>query len=41
MLILGKKQPKDYPNAVNYGCINYLKNQHLSKNFFCHAMVKE
>ena len=35
MYILDKKQMKVYPNIVNYRCINYLKNQHLSKSFFC------
>lgn len=35
------KQPKNYPDIVNYRCKYYHKNQHISNKFLCNAILKK
>ena len=34
------KQPKSYPQIINYRCIYKRKNEHIKNTYFCHAIVK-
>ena len=40
IFILDKKQPKEFPNIINYRCHNFRKNNHISSRYFCHANSK-
>ena len=40
LFIFDEKQPKNYPDIINYRCKNIRKYEYRISGFFCRAMVK-